>query len=105
VGLFETIECGTAVFEPSAKFTDPYYMSNLPSECPAKAKGADDSERATSETVRRTVAETRKRLSDPAVKWDTFLAGRNLLILLARVSGLSSVGTPQERKRSSLARL
>ena len=62
---------------------DSYYVNNLPSECrPAKAKGTDDSDRATSETVRRTVAETRKRLSDPAVKWDTFLAGRNLLILL-----------------------
>ena len=32
--------------------------------------------------MRRTVAETRKRLSDPAVKWDTFLAARNLHILL-----------------------
>ncbi|MGC2531229.1 MAG: hypothetical protein WA639_26075 [Candidatus Acidiferrum sp.] len=59
-----------------------YYVNNLPSECrPAKTKG-DESDRVTSETVRRTVAETRKRLSDPAVKWDTFLAGRNLLILL-----------------------
>lgn len=66
-----------------ASLRDSYYVDNLPSECrPAKAKGAGDSERATSETVHRTVAETRKRLSDPAVKWDTFLAGRNLLILL-----------------------
>jgi hypothetical protein len=62
---------------------DSYYVNNLPSEFrPTKAKGADDAERATSETVRRTVAETRKRLSDPGVKCDTFLAGRNLLILL-----------------------
>jgi len=62
---------------------DPYYVSNLPSECrPAKAKGAEDSERVTPETVRKTVAETRKRLSDSAVKWDTFLAARNLHVLL-----------------------
>lgn len=62
---------------------DAYYMSNLPSECrPAKAKGSEDSERVTPETVRRTVTETRKRLSDSAVKWDTFLAARNLHILL-----------------------
>ena len=62
---------------------DSYYVSNLPSECrPAKAKGSEDSERVTPETVRRTVAETRKRLSDSAVKWDTFLVARNLHILL-----------------------
>jgi hypothetical protein len=62
---------------------DSYYMTNLPSECyPAKAKGGADSEVATPEMVRRTVAEARKRLSDSIVKWDTFLAGRNLHILL-----------------------
>jgi hypothetical protein len=84
--LIGVLDAFLAVYElrtERASLRDPYYMSNLPSECrPAKAKGADDWERVTSETVRRTVAETRKRLSDPAVKWDTFLAGRNLLILL-----------------------
>jgi len=50
--------------------TRPYYVSNLPSECrPAKAKGPEESEHATPDIVRRTVAETRKRLSDSAVKW------------------------------------
>jgi hypothetical protein len=84
--LIGVLDAFLAVYELRTERTslrDSYYVDNLPSECrPAKAKGADDSERATSETVRRTVAETRKRLSDPAVKWDTFLAGRNLLILL-----------------------
>ena len=84
--LIAVLDAFLAVYElrtERASLRDSYYVNNLPSEFrPAKAKGADDSERATSETVRRTVAETRKRLSDPAVKWDTFLAGRNLLILL-----------------------
>jgi hypothetical protein len=84
--LIGVLDAFLAVYELRMERTSPrdsYYANNLPSECrPAKGKGADDSERATSETVRRTVAETRKRLSDPAVKWDTFLAGRNLLILL-----------------------
>lgn len=83
--LLAVLDAFAAVYELRTERTslrDSYYVNNLPSECrPAKAK-ADDSERATPETVRRTVAETRKRLSDPAVKWDTFLAGRNLLILL-----------------------
>jgi len=84
--LIAVLDAFLAVYELRTERTslrDPYYMNNLPSECrPAKRKGAEDSERATTETVRRTVAETRKQLSDPAVKWDTFLAGRNLLILL-----------------------
>jgi hypothetical protein len=84
--LIAVLDAFLAVYELRTERTslrDPYYMNNLPSECrPARRKGAEDSERATSEMVRRTVAETRKRLSDPAVKWNTFLAGRNLLILL-----------------------
>jgi hypothetical protein len=84
--LIVVLDAFLAVYElrtERASLRDSYYVNNLPSEFrPAKGKGADDSGRATSETVRQTVAETRKRLSDPAVKWDTFLAGRNLLILL-----------------------
>jgi hypothetical protein len=84
--LTAVLDAFLAVFElrtERASLRDSYYVNNLPSKChPAKAKEAGDSEHATSETVRRTVAETRKRLSDPAVKLDTFLAGRNLLILL-----------------------
>ncbi len=84
--LIAVLDAFLAVYELRTDRTstrDAYYVNNLPSECrPAKAKGSEDSERATPETVRWTVAETRKRLSDPAVKWDTFLAGRNLHILL-----------------------
>ena len=84
--LIVVLDAFLAVYElrtERASLRDSYYVNNLPYEFrPTKAKGVDDSERATSETVRRTVAETRKRLSDPAVKLDTFLAGRNLLILL-----------------------
>ncbi|MGH9688859.1 MAG: hypothetical protein ACRD5K_17395, partial [Candidatus Acidiferrales bacterium] len=84
--LIGVLDAFLAVYELRTERTssrESYYVNNLPSECrPPKAKGIDDSERATSDTVRRTVAETRKRLSDPTVKWDTFLAGRNLLILL-----------------------
>lgn len=62
---------------------DSYYLNNLPADCrPTRAKGSEDSGNATPEMVRRTVFETRKRLSDSAAKWDTFLAARNLHILL-----------------------
>jgi hypothetical protein len=84
--LIGVLDAFLAVYELRTERTslrESYYVNNLPSECrPVKTKGVEDSERPTSEAVRRTVAETRKRLSDPAVKWDTFLAGRNLLILL-----------------------
>ena len=84
--LIVVLDAFLAVYDLRAERTslrDSYYMTNLPSECyPTKAKRGEDSDRATSEMVRRSVAEARKRLSDSAVKWDTFLAGRNLHILL-----------------------
>jgi len=84
--LVAVLDAFLAVYDLRTERTsvrDSYYVSNLPSECrPAKTKGPEDSERVTPEMVRRTVAETRKRLSDSAVKWDTFLAARNLHILL-----------------------
>ena len=84
--LIAVLDAFLAVYElrtERASTRDPYYVSNLPSECrPAKAKGPEESEHATPDIVRRTVAETRKRLSDSAVKWDTFLAARNLHVLL-----------------------
>jgi hypothetical protein len=64
--LIAVLDAFLAVYELRTERTslrDPYYMNNLPSECrPAKRKGAEDSERTTTETVRRTVAETRKQL-------------------------------------------
>src|SRR5580692_1710195 len=76
--LIAVLDAFLAVYELRTERTstrDSYYADNLPSECrPAKARGSEDPERATPEIVRRTVAETRKRLSDSAIRWDTFLA-------------------------------
>lgn len=84
--LIAVLDAFLAVYElrtDRASSRDSYYLNNLPSECqPARAKGAEESRGDTPEIVRGTVAETRKRLSDSAAKWDTFLAGRNLHILL-----------------------
>jgi hypothetical protein len=84
--LIAVLDAFLAVYELRTERTstrDSYYADNLPSECrPAKARGSEDPERATPEIVRRTVAETRKRLSDSAIRWDTFLAARNLHVLL-----------------------
>lgn len=62
------------------------YVGNLPSECrPARTKRAGRSDQPSSDVVRRTVRETRRRLSE----WTTnatigtpLLAGRNLSVLL-----------------------
>jgi hypothetical protein len=84
--LIAVLDAFLAVYELRTERTssrDTYYVNNLPSDCrPAKAKAGEDLDRATPEMVRRTVAETRKRLSESAAKWDTFLIGRNLHILL-----------------------
>ena len=84
--LIAVLDAFLAVYElrtERASTRDPYYLSNLPSECrSAKAKGPETPERITPEIVRQTVAETRKRLSDSPVKWNTFLVARNLLVLL-----------------------
>ena len=59
---------------------DPYYLGNLPPECrPASTRAPHNM--PTGETVRRTVAETRRRLSHPT-PWFPFLAARNLRVLL-----------------------
>ena len=60
---------------------DELYLGNLPRESrPAKARGTD--EQPTTETVRKAVLETHKRLSDPAMKAEPLLAGRNLYVIL-----------------------
>jgi hypothetical protein len=46
------------------------------------SKGAEGTEKVTPEIVRRTVSETRRRLSEPATKCASLLAGRNLCVLL-----------------------
>jgi hypothetical protein len=83
--LLAILDAFSAVYELRTQRNsewDSYYLSNLPSEFrPARSKGSDG-DPASSDMVRRTVAETRKRLSDPAVKVESFFAARNLHILL-----------------------
>ena len=93
--LTGVLDAFLAVYELRKERTsklDEYYLGNLPAECrPAKAKGADDP--VTPEIVRRTVLETRKRLSDSAPKWEPLLAARNLYVLLEeeKLSGAEAV--------------
>jgi hypothetical protein len=62
---------------------EPYYLGNLPLDCrPASARRPDREEAATSETVRRTAAETRVRLQDPDWTQAPVFIGRNLYVLL-----------------------
>ena len=83
--LLAILDAFSAVYELRTQRSsewDSYYLSNLPSEFrPARSKGSDG-DQASSDIVRRTVAETRKRLSDPEVKVESFFAARNLHILL-----------------------
>lgn len=61
---------------------DTYYLGNLPVDChPAITRGEPD-EAPTAETVRRTIAETRRRLGDSTRLFFPLLIGRNLRVLL-----------------------
>ncbi len=83
--LIGVLDAFLAVYElrKGASTRDEYYLGNLPSDCrPAKSKGSEGMEKVTPELVRRTVAETRRRLSEPATKYAPLLAGRNLYVLL-----------------------
>jgi hypothetical protein len=59
---------------------DEYYLGNLPSDC--RPERWTPSDPVTPELVRKTVAETVRRLSNPATKWTPELAARNLYGLL-----------------------
>jgi hypothetical protein len=65
---------------------DAWYVGNLPVECrPATATRSGRLGRATPDAVRRTVRETRRRVTDdtePATRWAPLLAGRNFSVLL-----------------------
>jgi len=82
--LIAVLDAFLAVYELRKEHTsklDEYYVGNLPAEFrSAKTKGADDS--LSSETVRRAVLETRKRLSDAGIKSEPLLAARNLYVIL-----------------------
>jgi hypothetical protein len=94
--LGDVLDAFLAVYElrsdQRASKRDEYYLGNLPSECrPGKAKTSDGG--VTPDIVRRTVAETRKRLSEVGTKLEPLLAGRNLLVLLEdeKLSGADAV--------------
>lgn len=85
--LITVLDAFLAAYEVRTERTssrDSYYLNNLPADCrPTRAKSSEDSGNATPEMVRRTVSETRKRLSDSSgARRDTFLAARNLHVLL-----------------------
>ena len=58
---------------------DEHYLGNLPTDCRPERMPADP---VTPELVRKTVAETVRRLSHPAARWTPDLAARNLYLLL-----------------------
>ncbi|HEY1468521.1 MAG TPA: hypothetical protein VGF61_05715 [Candidatus Acidoferrum sp.] len=63
--------------------SDEYYLGNLPWDCrPSKVRTTEGSEKVTLEIVRRTVAETRRQLSDPSTRWEPGLIGRNLYAII-----------------------
>jgi hypothetical protein len=62
---------------------DAFYLGNLPPECrPAPSKRANRPALTDAEMVRRTVAELRRVVSDPATTWQPLLIGRNLYVAL-----------------------
>lgn len=83
--LTAVLDAFLAVYElrKGASRWDEYYLGNLPSDCrPARAKVSQSPDQATPDIVRRTVAETRRRVNDLAGKYEPLLAGRNLYVLL-----------------------
>jgi hypothetical protein len=84
--LIAVLDAFLAVYDLRTERTsarDTYYFGNLPFECrPAKGKGVGDSEHPIADVVRKTVIETRKRVTDSGVVWDAYLAARNLHVLL-----------------------
>ena len=94
--LGDVLDAFLAVYElrsdQRASKRDEYFLENLPRDCrPGKLKTSNDG--VTSDTVRRTVIETRKRLSDATTRLQPLLAGRNLLVLLEdeKLSGADDV--------------
>jgi hypothetical protein len=83
--LIAVLEAFLAGYElrKGASVWDEYYLGNLPADCrPGKSKGFEGVEKATPEIVRRTVQETRRRMSEPATKYAPLLVGRNVYALL-----------------------
>jgi hypothetical protein len=78
IGILKAFE---AAHELRAKPSDndEDYLGNLPTDCQPERKRSDP---VTPELVRKTVAETVRRLSNPATRWTPDLAARNLYVLL-----------------------
>jgi hypothetical protein len=78
IGILKAFE---AAHELRAKPSDndEDYLGNLPTDCQPERKWSDP---VTPEMVRKTVAETVRRLSNPATRWTPDLAARNLYVLL-----------------------
>lgn len=78
IGILKAFEAAHQLrAKPSGQ--DEYYLGNLPTDCRPERKASDP---MTPELVRRTVAETVRRLNNPATKWTPMLAARNLYVLL-----------------------
>jgi hypothetical protein len=77
IGILKAFEAAHQLrARPSSR--DEYYLGNLPGDCrPERAKTSE-----AAELVRQTVAETARRMNNPATKWTPMLAARNLYVLL-----------------------
>lgn len=81
-GVLDAFAAAYDLRTDAATGRDPYYFGNLPPECrPASARG-ELHDVPTAETVRQTVAETRRRLGDSNKPFFPLLVGRNLRVLL-----------------------
>ncbi len=78
VGVLKAFEAAYQ-FRSRPSGQDEYYMGNLPAECRPERGKADG---LTPELVRRAVAETVRRVNNPAVKCTPMFSARNLYVLL-----------------------
>ncbi len=78
IGILKAFEAAHEL-RPKPSDNDEDYLGNLPTDCQPERKRTDP---VTPEMVRKTVAETVRRLSNPATKWTPDLAARNLYVLL-----------------------
>jgi hypothetical protein len=69
---------------------DDYYLGKLPAECRPAVKRGARSDQVTPDIVRRTVVETRRRVSDPTTAMMPLFVGRNLYHVL---DASTTVGT------------
>jgi len=78
IGILKAFEAAHEL-RPKPSDNDEDYLGNLPTDCQPERKRTDP---VTPEMVRKTVAETVRRLANPATRWTPDLAARNLYVLL-----------------------